>query len=57
MFGLFKCDPRKDLEKRYRQKLEEAMQRQRNGDIAGYSQLSAEAAEIDKKLQDFDRTA
>jgi hypothetical protein len=51
MFGLFKQDPLKALQKQYQQKLEQAMQCQRNGDIMNYSLLSAEAAEIEKKLQ------
>ncbi|MDX5364134.1 MAG: DUF6435 family protein [Pseudazoarcus pumilus] len=51
MFGLFRKDPRKTLQAQYQQKLEEAMHCQRNGDILNYSRLSAEAAEIEQKLQ------
>lgn len=51
MFGFFKRDPKAQLEKEYGKKLEEAMQAQRNGDIRGYSELSAEANEIYEKLQ------
>lgn len=51
MLGLFKSDPRKKLQKAYEQKLEQAMQRQRNGDIRGYSELSAEADDLYRQLQ------
>lgn len=54
MFGLFRKDTRKALQQQYQQKLEQAMQYQRNGDIMNYSLLSAEAAEIEKKLQALD---
>lgn len=50
MFGIFKSDPIKKLEKQYADKLEQAMNRQRNGDIEGYANLSFEAEEILKKI-------
>lgn len=43
MFGLFKKDPKKQLEKEYRALLEQAMQAQRSGDIRGYSELTEKA--------------
>ena len=44
MFSWFKPkDPLIDLNKQYRQKLEQAMHSQRNGDIRTYSALTAEA--------------
>lgn len=43
MFGLFKQDPKKQLEKEYRALLEQAMQAQRSGDIRGYSELTEKA--------------
>lgn len=43
MFGIFKTDPVKKLDKAYQQKLEEALHAQRRGDIRTYSLLSAEA--------------
>ena len=48
MFGLFKKDPVKDLEKKHKQLMEEAMAVQRSGDLRAY------AAKIDeaKKLED-----
>lgn len=57
MFGLFRKDPRKALQQQYQQKLEQAMQYQRNGDIMNYSLLSAEAAELEKQLQALDDAA
>ena len=50
MFSIFKRDPAKKLKKRYFAKLEQAMLAQRNGDIKTYSELSAEADEIDKQI-------
>ena len=50
MFGLFKSNPAKRLRKQYDAKLEAAMKAQRNGDIRGYSELTAEAEEIWKQL-------
>ncbi|AWB58159.1 MULTISPECIES: DUF6435 family protein [unclassified Colwellia] len=46
MFSIFKSDPLKKLNKRYEAKLELAMHAQRNGDIKGYSMITAEAEEI-----------
>ena len=43
MFGLFKKDPKKQLDKEYRALLEQAMQAQRSGDIRGYSELTEKA--------------
>jgi len=51
MFGMFRKDPLKALEKEYSQKLEAARDLQRKGDIVGYSQLTAEADEILKKIE------
>lgn len=53
MFGLFKNDPIKKLQKEYEKKMEQAVQRQRNGDIDGYSTLSQEADEIAKKIDEL----
>jgi hypothetical protein len=52
MFGFFKADPKKKLDKEYKTLLEQAMQAQRNGDIRKYSELT-ELAEMKKK--DLDR--
>jgi hypothetical protein len=57
MFGLFKKDPRKNLEKEYYAKLEEAMHAQRNGDIKEYSELTAEAEKIQSQIQSLTQTS
>ena len=51
MFGLFKKDPLKKLQKEYEAKLEEAMHMQRNGKIREYSLLSSEAEDIRLKIE------
>lgn len=51
MFSLFKTNPLKKLQKQYDAKLEQAMLAQRNGDIRGYSEITAEAEVIYLKLQ------
>ena len=50
MFGLFKKDPLKKMEKEHAKMLEEAMQIQRSGDIKGYAAKMAEADELEKKI-------
>lgn len=55
MFGLFKKGPQKQidkLQKQYEKLMEQGMHRQRNGDIEGYANLSAEA---DKVLQEINK--
>lgn len=51
MFGLFKKDPLKKLEKEHAKMLEEAMKIQRSGDIKGYAAKMAEAEELEKKME------
>jgi hypothetical protein len=51
MFGLFKKDPVKQLEKEYAALLEKARDTQRSGDIKGYAKLMAESEEILKKIE------
>ena len=51
MFGLFKKDPIKKLEKEYEKMMEEAMHIQRGGDIKAYALKVAEAEELMKKIQ------
>ncbi len=53
MFGLFKKDPIKKLEKEYEKLMEEAMQIQRGGDIKAYSAKVAEAEEVMKKIDEL----
>lgn len=50
MFGLFKKDPVKALEKKYQQLMEEAMHIQRGGDIKAYAAKVAEAEEVQKEI-------
>ncbi len=51
MFGLFKKDPAKKLEKKYLELMEEAMMIQRGGDIKAYSAKVAEAEEVMVELE------
>ena len=55
MFGLFKSDPSKKLQKAYEQKLEQAMHAARNGDMRANAALTEEAealrGEIEKQLK------
>jgi len=51
MFGLFKKDPVKQLEKEYAAILEKARDTQRSGDIRGYAKLMEESEEILKKIE------
>ncbi len=51
MFSIFKKDPLKKLNKKYEAKLEQAMHAQRDGDIKGYSMITAEAEVIANEIQ------
>lgn len=51
MFGLFKKDPLQQYNKEYKALLEKAQLLQRNGDIEGYSRVSAEAAVVLEKIE------
>jgi hypothetical protein len=53
MFGLFKKDPVKQLEKEYSAKLEAARDAQRGGDIQGYAALSRAADELYRRLSEL----
>lgn len=52
MFGLFKKDPVKELEKQYRKLMEEAMHIQRSGDLRAYAEKIAEAEAVAKKMEE-----
>lgn len=52
MFGWLKKNPIKKLEQDYAQKLAQATELQRKGDIVGYANMSAEADAILKQLQE-----
>ena len=51
MFGLFKKDPTKKLEKKYLALMEEAMMIQRGGDIKAYSAKVAEAEVVAQEIE------
>lgn len=54
MFGIFKKDPVKKLQKQYEKVLEEATQLQRNGDIKSYAlkmEVSEKIAQEIEKLK------
>ena len=55
MFGLFKKDPVKKLEKEYLRLMEEAMQLQRGGDIKGYAAKVAEAEAVQQQLAQLEK--
>ncbi len=51
MFGFFKKDPVKKMEKQYEAMLEKARDIQRSGDIKAYSKVMAEAEELWGKIE------
>ena len=51
MFGLFRSNPVKKLQKQYEQLLEEAMILQRNGDIKNYSMTATKAEKVREELE------
>jgi len=53
MFGLFKKDPIKKLEKEYSQLMEKAMAIQRSGDLKHYAKLIEEGEAIQSKIQEL----
>ena len=57
MFNFFKKDPVKKLQKQYEQKSEQAMQAQRNGKMALFANLSAEAQEILDRMKEIEATS
>ena len=50
MFGLFKKDPVKKLEKKYAELMEAAMHVQRSGDLKKYAAMIEESEEIQKEI-------
>lgn len=50
MFGLFKKDNTSSLQKKYEDLMKKAVEAQRKGDIALYSELSTEAENIGKEI-------
>lgn len=53
MFGLFKKDPVKKLEKEYQVLMEKAMEVQRSGDLRHYARLIEESEAIQMKIQEL----
>lgn len=53
MFGIFKKDPVKKLEKEYLRLQEEAMRIQRTGDLRAYADKIVEAEEVMKKIDEL----
>ncbi|MEM1214837.1 MAG: DUF6435 family protein [Bacteroidota bacterium] len=51
MFGLFKKDPVKQLEKDYQKLMEEAMHVQRSGDLKAYARKIEESEALLAKIQ------
>lgn len=54
MFGLFKQSPTKKLKEEHKALLEKAFHAQRNGDIRGYSTLTAEAEAVRAKIDQLE---
>lgn len=50
MFGLFKKDPIKELEKKHSRLLEEAMAVQRSGDLKKYAAMIKEAEALEAEI-------
>ena len=53
MFGLFKKDPVKALEKEYREMMEKARDIQRSGDLKKYAKVIAESEELLKRIEEM----
>ncbi|SER13595.1 DUF6435 family protein [Neolewinella agarilytica] len=50
MFGLFKKDPVKALEKKHAQLMEKAMHVQRSGDLKAYAAIIDEAKKVEDEI-------
>ncbi len=55
MFGLFKKDPTKKLEREYEQLMEKAMHVQRSGDLKAYAVLIEKAEAIQQQLEEIQK--
>ena len=53
MFGLFKKDNTSSLQKKYEDLMKKAVEAQRKGDIALFSELSAQAEEVGKEIDNL----
>ena len=52
MFGFLKRNPTKQLQLEYERLLEKARDLQRNGDIIGFAEVTAQAEEIARKIDE-----
>jgi len=57
MFGFFKSDPKKKLQKAYEAKLAKALHSQRNGDLRTHSTLMEEAEKLYAEIQAIEKNA
>lgn len=55
MFSWFKSDPTRRLRADYKKQIEKAFKAQQNGDIRGYSLLTAEAEKIKAEIERIDK--
>lgn len=55
MFSFLKKDPTAKLKKQYSDRLEEAMNAQRNGDMRLYAELTEEAEKLFAELQQAEK--
>lgn len=54
MFGLFRSNPLKKLKSQYAQKLEEARDQQRKGDIKRFAEISSEADALLQQIESLE---
>lgn len=55
MFGLFKSDPVKKLQKEYSKKMEKARDVQRSGDLKLYARLMEENEKLAQKIEELSK--
>jgi len=55
MFGLFKKDPVKILQKKYENLMSQAMQVQRSGDLKHYARIIEEADDIQNQIEELEK--
>ncbi len=55
MFGLFKKNPTKELEKQHKRLMEEAVAVQRSGDLRAYAEKISEAEKLMDKIVELNK--
>jgi len=55
MFGMFKSNPTKKMRKDLEKLQQQALEKQRNGDIRSYSFLTQQADELWAKIQELEK--